>query len=280
MKKYLLLALTLFFVQNSFAQNDNFNATLWTQVSAEFRALTLQTYKNATKNLESALKDKNWSAEISQREGFEDLTPCVILDIDETVLDNSNYQGQLVLDNSSYATKTWDKWIKMAKATEVKGALNFVKEAKEMGITVFYLTNRKCIERDDLACPQELETIKNLETLGFPKVKKEEILLRYEREEWGSEKISRRQEIAKDYRVLMLFGDDLGDFIPEVKKKITFEQRFELVENFNDYWGEKWFILPNPTYGSWLGILGKNKSEFLKGYKTNSEMEQSSDEKN
>ncbi len=269
MKKYLLLILALFFTQSLFAQNDNFNATLWTQISAEFRAITLQTYKTASKNLDSALKDKKWSAELSQKEDFEDLSPCVILDIDETVLDNSLYQGQLVLDNSSYATKTWDKWIKMAKATKVKGALNFVKKAKEKGVTVFYLTNRKCIERDNLFCPQELETIKNLERLGFPKVKEEEILLRYEKENWGSEKLSRRQEIAKNYRVLMLFGDDLGDFLPKVKKEISPEQRFDLVETFNDYWGEKWFILPNPTYGSWLGILGKNKNEFLKGYKTN-----------
>lgn len=280
MKKILLLLLIAISSQNIFAQNNNFNATLWTQISAEFRALTLQTYKNATKNLEKALEDKNWSAELSQKENFEDLTPCVILDIDETVLDNSLYQGQLVLDNSNYATKTWDNWIKMAKATEVKGALNFIKTAKKMGITVFYLTNRKCIERDGSACPQELETIKNLEALGFPKVKKEEILLRYEKEDWDSEKISRRKEIAKNHRVLMLFGDDLGDFLPNVKKEISPVQRFDLIENFNDYWGEKWFILPNPTYGSWLGILGKNKNEFLKGYKTNSEMEHSADEKN
>lgn len=279
MKKIILFVSILFCVKSSFAKNDNFNATLWTQISAEFRALTLQTYKTAVKNLDYALKNKNWSAELSQKENFKELAPAVILDIDETVIDNSLYQGQLVLDNSNFTTKTWDEWIKMAIATEVKGALNFVNAAKAKGVTVFYLTNRKCIERDGLACPQEIETIKNLEGLGFPKVKEEEILLSNEKEKWDSDKISRRQEIAENYRILMLLGDDLGDFLPNVKKEITPAQRFELVETFNDYWGEKWFILPNPTYGSWLRILGKNKNEFLKGYKTNLEMEQSTNEK-
>jgi len=63
----------------------------------------------------------------------------------------------------------------------------------------------------------------------------------------------------------MLFGDDLGDFIPGVKKAISPEKRQDLAAFYREYWGVRWFILPNPMYGSWQRTLQSPITDYLKG---------------
>jgi acid phosphatase len=64
----------------------------------------------------------------------------------------------------------------------------------------------------------------------------------------------------------MLVGDDLGDFLPDVKKNITPLQRDALVSQYESCWGRTWYMLSNPTYGSWLRVLQDPKSDHLVGY--------------
>jgi len=59
--------------------------------------------------------------------------------------------------------------------------------------------------------------------------------------------------VANDHRVLMLFGDDLNDFVPA--RGISIDERTQLVEEHRDKWGFKWFVFPNPNYGSWERAL-------------------------
>jgi len=100
----------------------------------------------------------------------------------------------------------------------------------------------------------EEATRRNLKELGFPLSEKEDrILSKDERTEWTSDKVKRRAHVAADYRIIMLFGDDLNDFI--AAKGISQKKRAELVRKYMDMWGTKWFILPNPTYGSWESAL-------------------------
>jgi acid phosphatase len=73
------------------------------------------------------------------------------------------------------------------------------------------------------------------------------------RPNWTSEKTERRQLVANDHRVLMLFGDDLNDFVPA--RGISIDERTQLVEEHRDKWGFKWFVFPNPNYGSWERAL-------------------------
>jgi acid phosphatase len=118
-----------------------------------------------------------------------------------------------------------------------------------------------------ITCPQEIDTIKNLEDIGFPQLDdKDLILLKNEKPDWGSEKKSRREEIAKSFRILMLIGDDLGDFLPDVKKNITPDERFKLFEQHHDKWGNKWFMLPNPAYGSWDRVISDPKAQHIRGF--------------
>ena len=113
---------------------------------------------------------------------------------------------------------------------------------------------------------QEAGTIENLAKVGVSGVLPEDILLLGEEDGWSSEKKSRREYVSKKYRIVMLFGDDLGDFLPGVKSGITPEERDRLVGEHNNNWGKKWFMLPNPTYGSWINVLRDPKSQYIRKY--------------
>lgn len=217
-------------------------ATLWVQNAAEYQALTTQIYKTAISNLALAKEDSFWSGVLEQGEKYQDLPPAVILDVDETVLDNSAFQARMIKQGLEFDITKWNNWVMEAKAEAVPGALEFTKLAAKEDIMIFYLTNREASVEEG--------TRENLEELGFPlSPTQDAILSNHERENWTSDKINRRKYVAERYRVLMLFGDDLNDFVPA--KNISESKRDSLVNKHNSKWGRMWYILPNPVYGSW-----------------------------
>ncbi|MCG2590522.1 5'-nucleotidase, lipoprotein e(P4) family [Rhodohalobacter sulfatireducens] len=247
--------------------NNNFNSTLWVQTAAEYEANAIQAYNSAESNIDVALRDKSWTAALEQGSNYSLKPPAIILDIDETVLDNSQYQAQLVLDNEQFNPETWDDWIAMESAPAVPGAVDFINSMENLQVDVIYITNRECMARTvgGPECPQEEDTIDNLLKVGIVDVDPEQIFLKGEQPDWTSEKQTRREVVASNHRIIMLFGDDLGDFLPDVKDDITPEERSELVEEYSEHWGRKWFIFGNPTYGSWESILSGPKSEYFRG---------------
>ena len=249
-------------------QHNNMYSTLWVQTSAEYKANALQTFRNAKMQLAAAKADTDWRAMLEQSGNATELPPAIVLDVDETVLDNSPFQAMMVKTNTSFNLPAWDNWIALAQAKAVPGAVDFINAALEQGIEVIYLTNRECSMRqgNDSTCPQVADTANNLRAVGITSVNDELVLLKSGQAGWGSEKQSRREYLADKYRVLMLFGDDFGDFLPNVKKNITHERRAELVDEYQHYWGTKWFALTNPTYGSWQGVLQGEKSDYLMDY--------------
>ena len=220
-------------------------ATLWVQNSTEYHALALQTYQTAASHLQDALTDSSWSASLEQT-GMEvtHLPPAIILDIDETVLDNAPYQARMISVLSEYDPEAWEQWVMEANADEIPGAVAFTNAAANLGITVFYVSNREALTEE--------ATRKNLEELGFPlSTDTDVMLLKGEKPEWTSSKIERRKLLASRYRILMLFGDDFNDFLPA--KNMSATQREELLNKYHVNFGVKWFVLPNPIYGSWTG---------------------------
>jgi acid phosphatase len=155
----------------------------------------------------------------------------------------------------------------MQSAEDISGAVAFIHYIQNKGIEVIFITNRKCHKRVNslLPCPQESDTLENLKNLGIYGITENNILLKKEFLDWGSEKKNRREYISEKYRILMLFGDDLGDFIPDVKKNITPEKRKEIAAIYKSNWGRKWFIISNPMYGSWQRILKPPQQKYLKG---------------
>ncbi len=221
--------------------NDLLNATLWTQTSVEFKATALAGYRLARLMLDQALADKDWTAALEQAGAYQDKPPAVILDIDETVLDNSEYEAWLIKEGTDYSGKTWGPYVDAAISKPIPGSLEFIAYAASQGVEIFYLSNRKH--------PNEEGTRTNLKALGYPiNEAMDTVLLRGEND-WGREKSPRRAHVAKDYRVLLLFGDNLGDFTDEIGG--TPADRLKVYEKHLARWGSSWITLPNPMYGSW-----------------------------
>lgn len=236
--------------------NDNLNAVAWTQTAVERDMIYRQTYRMASDELVPALADPSWEALPKGERKSPVVDPArtaVILDIDETVLDNSPYQARLVVNGTSYDEFTWHQWCLEEKAAAVPGALEFARLAASKGVTVFYLSNRA----SDLADA----TLANLRKLDFPIAEDEQVFLGLGTivsacEQNGSDKGCRRELISRKYRVLLQVGDQLGDFVDVVAN--TPQGRQQAIEPYLDWVGQRWFVLPNPTYGHWEPALFNN----------------------
>src|SRR5690606_10748979 len=230
-------------------------AVLWVQRSAEYRALAAQTYRAAAAQLDTALAEAGWDALVpEEREGRgPGLKPAVVLDIDETVLDNSPYQARLVRDGGEYSDPSWDAWVEERKARALPGVVEFARAANARGITLVYISNR--------AVHLSQATLDNLRAEGLP-VEGEDVFLGLGTvvpgcEQHGSEKDCRRRLASRKYRVLMQFGDQLGDFLKIQDNSPVGRQA--LLERHGDWFGSRWWMLPNPTYGSWEPALFDNQ---------------------
>jgi len=239
------------------AADDNLNAVLWVQRSAEYRALSEQTYRAAADHLDAALKAKNWDALVPEERGNAaiGLKPAVVLDVDETVLDNSPYQARLIHDHAQFDEVSWDQWVAEKKAKAVPGVVDFAKAANARGVTLLYISNR--------AVHLKEATIANLKAAGLP-VADDSVFLGLGTnvpgcEQNGTEKNCRRKLAGQKYRVLMQFGDQLGDFVQVTAN--TQEGRQQLLDQYHDWFGERWWMLAGPTYGSWEPALFNNDWE-------------------
>ena len=235
--------------------HDNLNAVAWVQTSVEYRALSEQTYRAAADHLDAALKEKNWDALVPEERAnaATGLKPAVVMDVDETVLDNSPYQARLVRDGTDYDEVTWAQWVAEKKAKPVPGVVDFAKAASAKGVTILYISNRAEHLKD--------ATLANLKAVGLP-VADDSVFLGLGTfvegcEQNGSEKNCRRRLAGQKYRVLMQFGDQIGDFVEVVSN--TRADRDALYGEYHDWFGERWWMLPNPTYGSWEPALFNNE---------------------
>ena len=210
-------------------------AQVWTQNSAEYRALCFQAFNTAKINIDSFLSS----------EKKYDRPLAIITDVDETVLDNSPYDGRLILEDISYDRESWVEWGNLEIAEAIPGSLEFLTYASEKGIKVFYVSNRYS---------EQLEsTINNLKRLGFPNVSESTVLLRSD----SRSKSERRNSISDGHEVIMLIGDNLSDFNDEFEVK-TSEERINYTNEMRGNFGTKLIVLPNPNYGDWEsnGLFG------------------------
>jgi 5'-nucleotidase (lipoprotein e(P4) family) len=229
------------------ARNPLLYSVAWFQTSGEFRALSLQAFSAAESALTRALADPTWTAAVEQSSPAPGLPPAVIVDIDETLLDNSPYEARLIEDSVWFTPETWAAWVEERNADPIPGAVEFARVAAARGVTLFYVSNRDA--------EGEAATRDNLLRLGFPVSDQvDTLLLRGEREEWKeSDKGTRRAWIAERYRIIAMIGDDLGDFLPNAR--VSRQEREAMVQRYGDWWGTRWFIIPNPMYGSWESTL-------------------------
>lgn len=226
-----------------------FNAVAWTQNAAEYRLATRQAYRLAALQLDAGLEDAEWTADLVQREhdDYSRKRPAVILDVDETVLDNSAYNARQILQGTGYSTESWNAWVREMKATAVPGALTFVKHANERGVRVFFVTNRRDVVKE--------ATILNLRALGF-EANEHNVLTRNDDEGRPRNKVARRAMVAENHRIVLLIGDNMGDFCAGMDTNDG-ALRNEIAAEKERLVGERWIVLPNPIYGGWESALGE-----------------------
>lgn len=220
--------------------------TLWVQTSAEYVSLAAAAYRHGQRALDEAMTDGTWTAASEQSGAFGSLPPAVILDLDETVLDNSPMQAQLVLDRTVYSRQRWKGWVDRKEAGLVPGAKAFLDYAAARGVAIFFVTNRRRGQAPDGSDDEERPTIENLADLGITTTA-DRVLCTGENG-WTSDKSARRAAVARTHRVLLLVGDDMNDFV--ATGGLTAAQRRDLAATYSSRWGERWVLIPNPLYGS------------------------------
>ena len=213
-------------------------ATLWQQTSGERRALSYQAFALARMMLDRDLRMKR------------NRKPrAVIVDLDETILDNSRFEGMLLKNRVNYNQKDWTEWINRVEATAVPGAVEFLRYAASRRVTVFYITNRNDI--------QKAGTAANLKKVGFPNVNDQTLLVQTDPK--NSSKEPRRQEVGAKYRIVLLMGDDLNDFSDVFENSKTVDSRAAIADRYKEEFGRRFIMLPNAMYGNWeSAIYGYN----------------------
>lgn len=214
-------------------------ATLWMQKAAEYRALAHQAFNLARWQLDADLEKKN----VKKLAKAEQKRPrAIVVDVDETVLDNSPSQAAGIKNRRAFSLPDWYAWGEMRKAKAIPGAVEFLNYAVSRGVRVFYVSNRDEVQKQ--------ATIDNLRAVGFRDVAADNVLLRTT----DSTKEPRRLRISQKYRMVMLIGDNLDDFSNVFERK-SIADRFAEVDKTKDQWGKRFIVLPNAMYGTWENAI-------------------------
>lgn len=222
-------------------------ALSWVQTSGEFKALAYQAF-----NIAKLRWDADRANNTSQMAKPE--KRAVVVDVDETIIDNSAFSAGLIGKNYGYGDSTWKEWVSDMSATAIPGALGFLDHVVNTGGEVFYVTNRKAIPKQNMDLTEM--TMTNLKALGFPQIDEKHMLLRT----GTSNKQPRLDSIAAmGYRIVLILGDNLADF-GEKFNGDTMPARDAAVVQNKDKFGDRFIVLPNPVYGNWeAAVYGGGK---------------------
>lgn len=193
----------------------------------------------ATERINEIVKKKNRKQNLA-----------IITDLDETILDNSYAEAQLIKEDKNFNLAEWKKWTNKSAATAVPGAVEFLQMAKRKGFTVFYISNRGTSEI--------IPTLINLQKLQLPDADTAHMLFLSN----TSSKESRRQRVMQNYNVVMLLGDNLNDFM-QIFERRPIVERLSETDSVKNEWGKKFIVLPNATYGEWENAIYEYKKNDL-----------------
>jgi len=218
-------------------------AILYTQRAAEYRALCYQAFNIAKLRLDADFDKKNIK---KMPKAMRKLPRAIIVDIDETVLDNSPAQAYAYKNKIGFNLNDWYAWGDMRKAKAVPGSLEFLNYAVSKGVKIFYISNRDEVQKQ--------ATIDNLISLGFKDISVDNVFLRTS----GSGKDGRRAMVTPKYRVVMQIGDNLDDFSSVFEKK-PIDERFAETDKARGDFGKTFIALPNAMYGTWENAIYEYK---------------------
>jgi len=225
----------------------------WFQNSAEMTALYYQGFNIAKLRIDEALAANSKGSSLA-----------VVVDIDETMLDNSPFESTLIRDEDNL--QGWYDWTKKASARALPGALEFAKYAESRQVDIFYITNRDDKERQ--------VTLLNLLNAGFPYATEDHLLTKSDLSYTTgntSSKAERRFKVSEKYEICLLIGDNLNDFSELFEDRSNNNGKDAVKNNYLQF-GLKFIVLPNPMYGAWEkplydykeGLSNKEKTMLLK----------------
>lgn len=211
--------------------DQNTQSVIWMQNAGEYQALCYQAFNVAKQSVDRAKETETskWA---------------VVVDLDETMLDNSPYAAWQLLHGQPYEPATWDAWCRGESTPAMPGSLDFARYVIEQGGALFYVSNRSDATFE--------ATRSNLIELGFPQVNDQRLLLKTD----TSNKQPRFQIISDSgYNIVLMLGDNLNDF-PELEThhKENSERNSGLADRQADF-GHRFIVFPNPSYGDWEGGL-------------------------
>ena len=198
----------------------------WARGAAEHRAIYLETYRAAgaqLAGLAASRAPQSWG---------------VILDADETVLDNSEYELGRIPFGGTYDATAWAAWVSRGQATALPGSVAFTELVHQLGGKVVIVTNR-----DDASCPitrSNLEKMAIRADLVLCKTATDDKNPRFDAVQAGT--------AAPGFpaiAVLEWIGDNIQDF-PHLSQTMR-DGPDSVFEKF----GRTYFALPNSMYGSW-----------------------------
>jgi 5'-nucleotidase (lipoprotein e(P4) family) len=204
---------------------------LWQQEAAEYRALCYQAFNLAKLRINQIPKKI-----------FRKNKLAIITDLDETIMDNSYSTAKLIKEGKEFSPMMWKQWMDQSAATAVPGAVDFLQFAKSKGITIFYISNR------DTSAVRS--TLLDLQHLNLPNADTAHMLFLTN----TSSKEPRRNRVEQSYKVVMLMGDNLNDFMNVFEKK-PIAERFAETDKVRNEWGNRFIVLPNSYYGEWENAL-------------------------
>jgi acid phosphatase len=229
-------------------------ANVYLQTSGEYHACCLQIYRLAAQRLEGVVRVIPFDR------------PAVVMDLDETVLDNSAFQTFLYQNKLEFSEALWTEFEEKhpREVTLIPGAAQFIRKAISLKVKVVFISNRSEAFR-----------------------KSTELILAGELgQQWGADlilrakdgsrdKAARREAVAAKYNIVMVLGDSLRDFSEAFKANSpganagteaylkAIQQRREQVDEAKCHWGIDWFVLPNPVYGEWEKLIGPDAKAVL-----------------
>jgi 5'-nucleotidase (lipoprotein e(P4) family) len=226
---------------------QNVDATIYQNTSAEGYRLFQQCYQLARIRLDSSLALQQGS-----------LPKAVVVDVDETVLDNSPYSKRAIAESRTWDSTSWHEWVLLERAKALPGSVDFLRYAESRGCQVFYITNRLNTERE--------ATASNLRKEGFPFADTAHVfttpMLKM------SDKTSRRDRVKKEFHVLLYCGDQLRDFDESFKDRTENYGRGR-VDAMKEPLSTSFILLPNTLYGTWLdAVSGKEEPKKMEKKKT------------
>ena len=197
------------------------NDVRWVRQSAEYRILCEQLFHQATVAILRTVKAEKNSGNLA-----------VVVDLDETVLDNSHYQVERWKAGLSFTQDSWSDWVNRKEAGLIPGAKAFLSTVRKNGVRVVFLSNRM---NDNLKPTRgNLQALKVLDPRDLFLLRLDKDDLKEVRRKEVTDGTGRMKKVGP-LHVIGYVGDQMGDFPSDRKQEF----------------GKTNFLLPNPMYGKW-----------------------------